>query len=222
LYQTTLDLLQDLLDMDGNAHESLVASVREHMADTFLGETDETQETNNNNTCSSDDTPKTQSPQPVMSASSSSPPSPPTEHHSPSAQQQSSQQTQQQPYAKISVDALNKAHDHLVHGIKTLWPVLEKYVEEPIPPRRRKRGRAGSITAESDSSSDNEESPTAMVMQLFGLNYKVINVSLRLAEHHLRNYYSSSAMQALRNAARRMADSASLLEYLGGKEEWTQ
>jgi hypothetical protein len=31
LYQTTLDLLQDLFDMEGNAHESLVASVREHM-----------------------------------------------------------------------------------------------------------------------------------------------------------------------------------------------
>jgi hypothetical protein len=29
-----LDLLQDLMDMDGNTHESLVASVREHMEDT--------------------------------------------------------------------------------------------------------------------------------------------------------------------------------------------
>ena len=223
LYQTTLDLLQDLLDMDGNAHESLVASVREHMADTYLfGEKplqDEMEDCDPS--VPRDEEKRPQSPPPVMSSPSSSPPSSPKQHSS--TQPPSNESTQQQqPYAKLSVDALNKAHDHLVHGIKTLKPVLEKYVEEPKRRCHRKRGRAGSTSSDSSSDED-QEPPTAILMQLFGLNYKAINVSLRLAEHHLRNYYSSSAMQALRNAARRMADSASLLEYFKGKEEkWIQ
>ena len=221
LYQTTLDLLQDILDMDGNAHESLVASVREHMADTFLGETEDSmpQETSN------DPPPRPRSPPTVlMSSSSLSPPSSPvilrrkiTEQQRKQQQHQGEgEQWQEQPYANVSVDALNKAHDHLVCAIKILWPVLEKHLEEPALPKNRKRGRGRSIAVQADSSSGTEEPPTAMAMQLFGLNYKVINILLRLAEHHLQNYYSSSAMQALRNAARRLANSVSLMEYMGG------
>ena len=237
LYQTTLDLLQDLLDMDGNAHESLVASVREHMADTFLGE-EALQETNHPEDL--------KSPQPVMASS------PPTQDDSkyflkppsqgrrnssiiePSSQRNHMQQqweydgTQHQPYAKVTVDSLNKAHDHLVHGIKTLWPVFESNTNEPSAAtspsssRRRKRVRK---TGGNTTKTSNELPPTATAMQLFGLNYKVVNVSLRLAEHHLRNYYSSSAMQALRNAARRMADSSTLLNYMetnNHKDDWIQ
>lgn len=52
-----------------------------------------------------------------------------------------------------------------------------------------------------------------MVLQLYGMNFKLVNISLRLAEHHLGNYYSSSAMQALRTAAKRLNDAAKLLLY---------
>lgn len=58
-----------------------------------------------------------------------------------------------------------------------------------------------------------------IVTQLFGLHYKFVNVSLRIAEIHLRNYYSSSAMQALRASARRIADSLHLVQLLANSNE---
>jgi hypothetical protein len=248
LYQTTLDLLQDLLDMDGSAHESLVASVREHMADTFLGESQNTSDDYSSCPAASNDgnsshqrsrsisPPKPKSRPHVML---SSPPTSPMQHFKSSSlqhlpQQQSDQSEEQsskhQPYTKISVDALNKAQDHLIHGIKALQPLMDKYLESKNLPevitfkRRGKRGRAGSPfqveTSGDDSSEDEEEPPTAIATQLFGLNYKLVNVSLRLADYHLQNYYSSSAMQELRNAGRRMATLTSLLEYIASAEKW--
>jgi hypothetical protein len=227
LYQTTLDLLQDLFDMEGNAHESLVASVREHMADSFLGESNE--ETSNANTGStstrrrpSSPTLTAQSPPPVLSSS-------PT--LSPMSLDQQEQSSSHQPYSKISIDGLNKAQDHLDHGIKALWPVLEKHLEPKKTTngksgRRRKRNAAGSPPTKAQTPlgdlEEDEEPPAAMAMQLFGLNYKVVNVSLRLADYHLRNYYSSSAMQELRNAGRRMATLAFLLKYITSPDEWIQ
>lgn len=220
LLQTTLDLLQDLRDMDGNAHESLVASVREHIADTFLGET-LIVEGDGTTSGQSSPTPKKKnynaSPSPVMAAKPRA--------SSPTA----SQQLQHQPYSTITTDALNKAQDHLLLGIKALWPILKTQLRTPmvdtpqsVPstqagPRRRKRGEGG---ASSTFTQPTTEPSSAMVSQLFGLNFKVVNVTLRLAEHYLRQYSSSSAMQSLRHAARRMVDSISLLEYLPNPNEW--
>jgi hypothetical protein len=259
LLQTTLDLLQDLRDMDGNAHESLVASVREHMADTFLGENNSSGSSSespsndnagSNHRASSPTGNSSASPPPVM-ASSSSPPNlssfpvsglatPPvpatTRSGSPThsqQQQQQQQQTQHQPYPSITTDALYKAQDHLVLAIKALWPVLEDQIQPPSSstttadsttppvttgPRRRKRGESGATAPSSPQPTVKPSS--AMVSQLFGLNYKAVNVTLRLAEHYLGQYSSSSAMQSLRHAARRMADTISLLEYLASAQDW--
>uniref|UniRef100_A0A7S4EJR0 EDRF1 TPR repeats region domain-containing protein n=1 Tax=Pseudo-nitzschia australis TaxID=44445 RepID=A0A7S4EJR0_9STRA len=142
---------------------------------------------------------------------------------------------QHQPYASVSIDKLNKARDHLVRGISTLSTLFEKDLEKRRlyreaekrkqdavlkTSRRRQRQQQTNVYEAKPKGSDEEEkgneripmvSP-AMVMQLFGMNFKLVNVSLRLAEHHLGNYYSSSAMQALRTAARRLNDAAYLLD----------
>jgi hypothetical protein len=216
LYQTTLDLLEELVDMDGTAHESLVASVNEHYADTYLGSTS-TNSTGTSSEGSSEEPPpppSTAGPQTAFST----PPSKTTSAQPP--------QQKQHPYHSIPIDGLNKALDRLVNGISALWPVLQKNQkqeqeqqeekssqEDPLRKSRRRK-RAGSI-ATPQQQTDEAATPDseAIALQLFGLHYKLINVLLRMAEHHLRNYFSSSAMQALRTAARRMADSGSLLEH---------
>jgi hypothetical protein len=214
LYQTTLDLLEELVDMDGTAHESLVASVNEHYADTFLGTSA------SEGSSEEPSSPSATAPQTAFST----PPLTPTPAQQP-------EQNQQHPYQSIPIDGLNKALDRLVNGISALWPVLQKNQkqeqreekscrEDDLPRKSRRRKRAGSITTpQQHQQQTTSEAATpdseAIALQLFGLHYKLINVLLRMAEHHLRNYFSSSAMQALRTAARRMADSGSLLEHTG-------
>ena len=242
LLQTTLDLLQDLRDMDGNAHESLVASVREHMADTFLGETALSSDQSNESPKTGDagktdsSTPQSASPPSVMgytppklspAATVNVPAAPKTPGNKRSTHSQAptssghprNAQPQHQPYSSITTDALNKAQDHLILGIKALWPIVETQLKLKEPnksaQRRRKRGEAASAPF-----FDPNLTPSFAIQQIFGLNYKAVNVTLRLAEHYLRQYSSSSAMQSLRHAARRMADSISLLEYLPSPQQW--
>jgi hypothetical protein len=106
--------------------------------------------------------------------------------------------------------------------MKALLPLLEPFFENEIKPeakltsrcRRRKRpgDKEQSMPFEKDETATSGASP-AIVMQMLGLNYKLVNVSLRLAEHHLKNYYSSSAMQALRTSARRLVEAVRLLRF---------
>jgi hypothetical protein len=255
LFQQTLDLLQDLMDMDGNAHESMVASVREHMADTYLREGETSMKIGvDNNTVASGTCGHSS---PVLSPSLPSPTNNPhvlVRTQSPSVgihQTVSSENTSQvrpatfpeehqQPYASISVDGLSKAHDHLLHGMRTLTAALQKDVRSPVDRtsnsasphdqeeaegstrkshgrRRQRPGQPSSADHGSKGSSEEKEperyASPAMIMQLMGMNYKLVNVSLRLAEHHLKNYYSSSAMQSLRTAARRLAETGHLLDF---------
>lgn len=214
LLQNTLDLLEVLNDIDGNRHESLVAAVAENLADTFLAVED-------------DELPQ---------SGSSSMPAPATSVST------------QQPYASISVDALTKAQDHLTAGIKGLMPLLYKQINrararrnEAARPKENAPVTVVSIRNEdtgSDYSDDEDEASDGsgneatarlssafrgridpIVTQLFGMHHKFVNVSLRLAEIHLRNYYSSSAMQALRASARRIADSVYLFQLLESSDE---
>eukprot|EP00536_Pseudo-nitzschia_multiseries_P014160 jgi/Psemu1/213875/e_gw1.663.17.1 len=203
LFQQTLDLLQDLMDIDGNAHESMVASVREHMADTFLS-------SSRSSSSSSEETVENITPVSMAATKFNV-----HNHHH--------HDRHQQPYASVSIDKLNKAQDHLVRGINTLSSLFEKDLEkrsayreserkkqEAAWKRSRRRQRRQQTTANmqqrnAEETEDAQSIPSvspAMVLQLFGMNFKLVNISLRLAEHHLANYYSSSAMQALRTAAR--------------------
>ncbi|CAJ1938070.1 unnamed protein product [Cylindrotheca closterium] len=236
LCQTTLDLLQDLFDMEGSAHEPMVASVREHMADSFLGETKEESSSSDSSRRTSpirqrpsSPTLAPQSPVPVLPQSPTLSPTfgPSKPKNSTVPQGQSSPH---QPYANVSVDSLNKAQDHLGRGIKVLGPVLAKYMEPPEdnsnaskekPIRRRKRSGPGN-NLNSENTEKTGDPPPAIAVQLFGLHYKAVNVSLRLADYHLQNYFSSSAMQELRNAARRMAKLAFLQKYITSPDVWIQ
>ncbi len=197
LLTTCLELLHDLNDMDGGAHETLCASVEEHLADTFLKE--------------DGDGPHPSSESfPAMTAS-------------------------QQPYSCVSIDSLNKAQDHLKSGIRVMWVLLnrteeqEKETREKLAdsPRRRQVVHVHSEDSSSDDDDSNSDESSQHVsyglqsisMQLFGLLHKSINVSLRLAEYHLQNYFSSSAMRELRSAARRISDGITLLRHIGGDDD---
>lgn len=204
LLETTLELLEVMTDMDGNGRESLVAAIREHLADTFLQE--DPTDSNDNPEQSSSASPST-----TFSA--------------------------RQPYEKVSVDALEKAQTHLTAGIKRLWPILQLGLDRQTRFQKQharrhrslsvgKRVRVTTEEEETSSDSDCEENTRsccseneAVATQLYGLHQKVVNCYLGMAEIHLKNYFSSSAMQCLRSAARRLADSIFLVgETLGPNE----
>ncbi|KAG7349134.1 hypothetical protein IV203_011731 [Nitzschia inconspicua] len=226
LFQQTLDLLQDLMDIDGNAHESLVASVREHMADTFLGSEFPREHI--------EQMMQPHNPNDLRDSSSVLSSSIPSSSNVGESQPRSFQPSDssdaaagfENAYVNVSVDALNKAQDHLIHGIKSLAPLFEKikdykYGEEDETPqahrRRRRPGKTGGVK-NADKIKGGEQKASlplspATVMQMFGMNHKLVHVSLRLADHHLKNYYSSSAMQALRTSGRRLAEAVDLMNY---------
>jgi hypothetical protein len=199
LLQNTLDLLEVLTDMDGSKHESLVSAVCESLADTFLaiGNDDARQD-------SSSSSQSMQTPQPATLVALA-----------------------KQPYGGVSVDALSKAQDHLKKAIKGLEPVLHEQVEASGGSQSSSiscgdvgtelgRERTPLCTPTLDPSLLQRVEP--IVTQLFGVYHKFINVTLRLAEVHLRNYYSSSAMQALRLSARTIAATMFLVQLSGGEE----
>ena len=200
LLENTLDLLEVLSDMDGNLRESLVAAIREHLADTFLWEESVTDCGDNAH-------------ESVNHPASSAPPT---------------AFSQRQPYQKASVDALEKAGAHLEKGIKRLLPVLQKNLDRQKSQKdRRKQKRNSSsksikVTTETEETSSSESEAEeknddssneneAVATQLYGMHQKLVNLYLRLGEIHLKNYFSSSAMQCLRSAARRLADSLFLV-----------
>ena len=156
LLHNTLNLLEELADMEGSRHETIGAAVCEHLADTYLWNDEADGEVNERD-----------SSKPTPCASSS------------------------QPYKNVTVDCLDKAHDHLMHGIKKLSPLLMK---------ARKENASLEIEA--------------LSTQLYGIHRKIINVNLRLADHHLQKYFSSNLIQSLRTAGRMLSDAAALLKVL--------
>ena len=185
LLLNTLDLLEELKDIDENdnrnlggsshqrRHDTIGAAVCEHLADTYLW--------NNNNV---DDHNDNESDQRVVDPGNNS------KSPAPYA-------SCQVKYARVPVDSLNKAHDHLICGVKKLMSLLNK--------------------AWKDKSFIEIE---AISTQLYGLHYKLSNVNLRLADRHLQNYFASNLIQSLRTSARVLADTIPLLTgmYQGNKQ----
>ena len=200
LLQNTVDLLETLADMTGNAHESLAAAVRENLADTFLV------------VGGDDEDPDAAAGIGLQTTKAAAPIAPPPQAVS-----------SHQPYANTSADALGKAHDHLDKGIKILKVVLDEHLrrlESKGAGESQKIVDSSVETCESESDDDDDsvsissEDIDPVVTQLFGLHHKLIDVSLRLAEIHLKNYYSSSAMQNLRSAAQQIAKSLYLTQLI--------
>lgn len=210
LLQNALDLLEELEDMDGGKHETISAAIHEHLAGTFLM-SDAIVEEDGHFGVDSD----AKKPLPTTS--------------------------RLQPYGMLTRDALGKAQDHLVWGIRKIQPVLDekrRAEKERMTKRQRRRNKERisspprptkgrvpswySSSSEDEDESDDELMPMAstpeieaLSVQLYGLMHKKVNVSLRLAEHHLRDYRSSSAMQELRSTARGIAEIVSLLQPVG-------
>jgi len=106
-------------------------------------------------------------------------------------------------YSGVGRDGLSKAQDLLMKGTKELQPVLRHAFENQPAKRDGESNRDISLEVE------------AVVLQMYGLYHKLINVTLSLADFHLVRYRSSSVMQALRLTGRVTADAASLLIQIG-------
>lgn len=224
LLQNTLALLEEFGDMGGQPHEMLVAEVCEKLADTFLwaqteddGASTTGTGTNSNTGADAEATATRNKPVPATSA-------------------------QQQRFGSVKPDALSKANDHVTTGIGVLqkeWGEVMDAIEKQSSKDGRKRynskgtmeqtkndesGRVVSIDDDTSSGSEDEDDADlsevealavkadTLALHLLSLHDKTIDIYLRLGEHHLNDYFSSSAMQALRNSARRMADAVKLCQ----------
>ncbi len=183
LLHNTLNLLEDLADMDDGdddenngggrrgRHETIGAAVCEHLADTYLWNNNEQEVDGDFVGVTRRDSEKSSDNTPAPCASSS------------------------QPYRHVTVNSLDKAHDHLMNGIKKLTPLLVKAKQK----QKHDKKNGSSMEIE------------AISTQLYGIHHKIVNVCLRLADHHLKNYFSSNLIRSLRTAAWTLSDATSLL-----------
>ena len=214
LLQNTLSLFEEFIDMGGKPHEILVAEVCEKLAETFLraemdGATTARPASNKENSAPN------QSPIPATST--------------PTLQQRYNKArpdalNKAQDYLVKGISALWKEWERVVDELS-----ISSSMRKTSRRRRRNQqlqtkdsssgiNRVESISEDSSSSDDddaesNDEENEAIQVKaetlaslLTSLHHKIIDISLRLAELYLKDYWSSSAMQALRTAARKLAD----------------
>lgn len=164
LLLTSIELLEELADMDGAKHETMRATLNEHVADTYLkwDGTAPVGETRQAATVSINDTSKVSL-----------------------------------PYQDVNEDCLNKASDYLSKALRIL--------ELQLPSSENR-------TASDTISESTTMEISALSQQLYRIHYKLVHVSLRLADCHFVKYWSSSIIQALRSASRHLAESVSLLD----------
>jgi hypothetical protein len=236
LLENTLELLDLLADISGNQHESFIAAIRENLADTFLDsggvgcEEDE---------CCSDlgadfQATKVASPivpPPVAVVSSS--------QQQPYANVSVDALTKAQDHLTSGIKSLNSVLKSEVNDANKLLERRRRRWERHTL-RLRERHLASSVEKFEDIDDSNTSRPDdecrssdiqgdllrradrmdPVVTQQFGLHYKLVNVSLRLADIHLRNYWSSSAMQNLRTAAHLISDLLYLIDLVGYGDNW--
>ena len=194
LLENTLELLEVLSDLDDNPRESLVAAIREQLADTFLWDESST-----------------------VGPDASSPP-PLSTQPSIFSQRQPYQNSSVDALEKAQVH-LEKGVKHLWPVIQENLDRQKKQKERRKHRKKSSSSRIKVTTEQEDASSDSEEEKednfsdqnVAIATQLYGMHQKLVNVYLRLGEIHLMTYFTSSAMRCLRSAARRLADSLFLV-----------
>ncbi|CAB9498003.1 Erythroid differentiation-related factor 1 [Seminavis robusta] len=212
LLQNTLSLLEDFADMGGQPHELLVAEVCQKLAGTFLR------------------------------ARAS------MEDASLGGQQKQQQSDPSQPcpaiskalhpkFSAVKPDSLSKALDYLERGTAALWQLWR----QTVATKKKQTADDSSstdlqntvVSIEADSSSSDEEEEEeaklesevkgeALAFQLMPLHDETIDIALRLAEHHMGAYWSSSAMQSLRKAARTMADAIEVCQFAKNGDKGNQ
>ncbi len=222
LLHNTLDMLETLADMNGNQHESLIAAVCENLADTYLvigiGDSDQHDSNTNHLQTTNTSTPIEPPPQAVSS-------------HQPYGNISVDALGKAQDHITYGIKVLTTVLQ------ETLKPDKVRKASRKKKSRTASQqlGKSGFLSDASDSEDEEDSSPNRdtdwdsngvghisenderidpVVTQLFGMHQKLVNVSLRLAEIHLKNYWSSSAMQNLRVAGQRISESLHLTKLI--------
>jgi hypothetical protein len=202
LLTTSLELLEEIADMDGVKHETICATLNEHLADTYLWNS---QSHNSQSSSSASETEGNSNSGKNSEATSAAAATNNNNSNNNNKFGRKPHYTlspsldDNLPYKGINEDGLNKAQRYLSSAIKILDPVL----------RRAKKN---------DHDDNNMSIPSlesqAIETQLYKLHCKLVHVSLRLTAHHFDRYWSSSVLQSIRMSARHLTKSVELLNRL--------
>jgi len=188
LLRNSLELLEEHVDMGGKDHETITAALNECLADTYLvPNDDEIHDTAVDDKDVHHDSMGTKAIASVSLRASSK--------ALLSSSLSSHESSTLLPYKSLRTDSLTKAQDYLITAIDSLNTLVER--------------------SESESTQSASVKNEFLSSQLYGLNCKLINVLLQVTVHYLKNYSSSSAMQSIRMAGRRISDTLHIIKLFG-------
>ena len=231
LLHNTLDMLETLADMNGNQHESLIAAVCENLADTYLVIGGGSGDSDNHHHHSHHHHDYESSLQTTNTSTPIEPPPQAVSSHQPYGNISVDALGKAQDHLTYGIKVLTTVLQKTLKPDKT-----RKSSRRKVKTASKPSGISGFLSDASDSEDDEEDKAQSIdndsktndfghisddderidpvVTQLFGMHQKLVNVSLRLAEIHLKNYWSSSAMQNLRVAGQKISESLYLTKLI--------